>query len=129
MRLDRTSALIALAVVACSYRDVGEPEVKRTFTVASASVSPFTLVLTPTDCPTESVRVEGDIKASSHRHEADVACMGALKVGSTITVAKQRIKQGCMPGKVYRDVLGGCELGPMTLTSTGTKCTKPAPAP
>src|SRR6476661_7181033 len=115
MRFDRSSALIALAVVACSYRDVGEPEVLRTFTVASASVSPFSLVLTPTDCPTESIRVEGEVTASSHRNPADVACMGALKVGSTVTVAKQRIKQGCMPGKVYRDVLGGCELGPMRL--------------
>ncbi len=117
---------VLLVAVACSYQDVkGDRRVLRTFTVSSVTSAPLELVLVPEDCPTERIVVKAGVTGAQSRHRADLACLGALPAGGAIKLEQQREKQGCIPGKVYYDLLGDCELGPLVLTSTGTRCTKP----
>ena len=117
------------AAIACSYRDVpGDRRVVRSFTVASVGTSPLALVLAPTDCATESVVVaQRSASGTSKRHHTDVACLSKLQVGATIALEQQREKQGCMPGKVYYSLLGGCELGALELVSDGPRCPGASP--
>jgi hypothetical protein len=119
---------VLLVTVACGYKDQGERQVWRTFTVKSVTSSPLELVLVPTDCATEEVVVAAGVLSVQTRHQTDLTCLGALKVGSTIRHEKQGERQGCMPGKVQYDMLGDCVLGQLALTKRGTPC-GPAAAP
>lgn len=60
---------------------------------------------------------------TSSRHRADLACLGKLTAGARVEHAKQRERQGCMPGMVYYDKLGDCELGDFVRTTRGVSCT------
>jgi len=124
MFLSRLPIALAICVLACSYRDVkGDRRVQRTFAVTAIAASPFELVLAPSDCATESVVVTPSRKDKrTSRHTADLACLGKLRAGDTVELAKQREKQGCTPGMVYYDKLGECALGDLELTPRGTPC-------
>ena len=111
MRRRRPWGIVFTCVtIACSYRDVpGDRRVERSFTVTAVASSPEALVLAPTDCATETVVVAPRPPAStSRRHPTDAACLAKLAMGATVTFERQREKQGCMPGKVYYPLLGGC---------------------
>jgi len=120
----RLPVALGICVLACSYRDVkGDRRVQRTFAVTSVATTPFELVLAPNDCATESVVVTpSTTDKRTSRHTADLACLGKLRAGDTVELAKQREKQGCMPGMVYYDKLGECALGDLELTRKGTPC-------
>lgn len=120
----RLPVALGICVLACSYQDVkGNRRDVRTYAVTSIAASPFELVLAPTDCAIESMVVTLNTtgQRTSH-HDADLACLGKLRPGQLVEYAKQREKQGCMPGTVYYDKLGDCALGSLELTSKGTPC-------
>ncbi len=125
--LQRHAIPLICAAVACSYRDTGRREVVRTFTVTAVGRSPTELVLAPVDCPTETVLVDLAPSASrSKRHQADHTCLTSFEVGATVALERQRERQGCMPGMVFYELLGGCVLGELEVKSKGPAC---APQP
>jgi hypothetical protein len=113
---------VLLVGVACGYKDKGGRIVERSFKVTFVADNPMRLVLQPDDCPTEQVQVDAAVTGAQTRHKANLACLGALHVGDTVRHERQGEAQGCVPGKVQYELLGNCELGPLTLTSTGTRC-------
>lgn len=120
---------VFLVAVACGYQDVkGDVKVQRAFTVKSVSGAgtPLEVVLVPSDCATEEVVLASGVTGAQTRHTTDLACLSKLQAGAAIEHVKQREKQGCVPGVVYYDKLGTCALGPLAMTSRGTKCTPPA---
>jgi hypothetical protein len=124
MSVDRRLVMgVLLAGVACGYKDVGGRIVMRSFKVTSVDKDPLHLVLQPDDCPTEQFQVDAAFVTSrAMRHKANLSCLGALHVGDTVRHERQREKQGCMAGDVQYLLLGNCELGPLLLKSTGTRC-------
>lgn len=122
------TAALALGV-ACSYEDVGGRIPVRSFQVSSLTASPLRIVLVPDDCPSERVVIDAAVTGPATRHAADVACLGRLAVGSTVRHERQKQRQGCMPGAPQYDLVGDCALGPLTLTSSGTRCTRGSRTP
>lgn len=122
LRCPRVVTAVLLLGVACSYKDVGGREVVRSFAVTSVASDPLRLVLVPDDCPTEQVQIDAAVTGPATRHKADLACLARLQVGAKIRHERQGEKQGCTPGKVQYELLGDCALGPLVLTSTGTRC-------
>ncbi|HUQ04586.1 MAG TPA: hypothetical protein VM261_18930 [Kofleriaceae bacterium] len=121
---------VFLVAVACGYQDVkGSVKVQRAFKVKSVSAAgaPLELVLVPDDCATEEVVIAAGVAGAETRHSTDLTCLAKLQPAAAIEHVKQREKQGCIPGVVYYDKLGGCALGPLAMTSRGTRCTPAAP--
>jgi hypothetical protein len=50
---------------------------------------------------------------------ADVPCLAALAKDSTVDYSKRRMKQGCMPGKIYWTYAGECRLGDLAVDTSG----------
>lgn len=117
--------LALLVAVSCSYQDVGGRIPIRSFHVASVAASPLHIVLTPDDCPTEQVVIDAAVVGRDSRHGADLACLGRLQVGAAVRHEGQKQRQGCVPGSPQYELVGNCTIGPLALTSTGTRCNAP----
>lgn len=121
---------VFLVAVACGYQDVkGDVKVERTFKVKSVTGAgtPLEVVLVPDDCATEEVVLASGVNRDVQtRHTTDLACFSRLQPGTAIEHVKQREKQGCTPGLVYYDKVGGCALGPLLLSTRGVRCAPPA---
>jgi hypothetical protein len=111
---------VAMTLLACSYHDDPHGRSTRALVLDEIDQSTRRIVLHPPSCP--DTRVVLAWSAPDQRQSStDVRCLTKLATGSTVEFVHQRIRQGCMPGSVYRKQLGPCEVGVVESTE-GAPC-------
>ena len=116
---------LAMTLLACSYQDVPHHRRARTLVVDEVGPGAKRITLHSPGCPTSHVVFSAGDRDDSRRHRMDVKCLEKLAAGSTVDFVTQRERQGCMPGAVHTDLLGGCTIGNMVELENGDCPTDP----
>lgn len=122
MRFRPPAAALAMALLVCCWReDASDRKDLGRFVVDTIDLkaAPWKLTLHDEACPSRTLTVSRSTDPEDH---TDQACLAALAPGARVNYQRRRMRQGCMPGKVYWSYLDDCSIYAANVQLSSDRC-------